>query len=145
MIAITQQPSVRNPCIEKMTKIPEELNYTKSHEWVSVHDDTAIVGITDHAQSELTDIVYVELPEVGRTYASGEQCAVVESVKTASDIYAPLGGEVLAVNEDLGATPGLVNEDPYESGWFFKIKLSGEPDLSDLLNASSYSSEIGEG
>ena len=128
-----------------MTKIPEELNYTKSHEWVSVHDGTAIVGITDHAQSELTDIVYVELPEVGRTYVSGEQCAVVESVKTASDIYAPLKGEVLAVNDDLGTNPGLVNEDPYKSGWFFKIKLSAEPDLSDLLNASSYRSEIGEG
>ena len=127
-----------------MTNIPEELNYAKSHEWVSVQDGTALIGITDHAQSELTDIVYVELPEVGRTLAEGEQCAVVESVKTASDIYAPIAGEVLAVNEDLDTTPGLVNEDPYKTGWFFKIKFSGEPDLSGLLNASSYSSEIEE-
>ena len=128
-----------------MTNIPEELNYAKSHEWVSVQDGTALIGITDHAQAELTDIVYVELPEVGRTLAKGEQCAVVESVKTASDIYAPIAGEVLAVNTDLDMTPGLVNEDPYKTGWFFKIKMSGEPDLSGLLNASSYSSEIEEG
>ena len=128
-----------------MTNIPEELNYAKSHEWVSVQDGAALIGITDHAQAELTDIVYVELPEVGRTLAKGEQCAVVESVKTASDIYAPIAGEVLAVNADLDTTPGLVNEDPYKTGWFIKIKLSGEPDLSGLLNASSYSSEIEEG
>tara|TARA_Y100000588_G_C14163192_1_gene885741 strand:- start:309 stop:695 length:387 start_codon:yes stop_codon:yes gene_type:complete len=125
-----------------MTNIPQELSYTKSHEWVSVNDETAVIGITDHAQSELTDIVYVELPEVGRTLLRGEQCAVVESVKTASDIYAPIEGEVVAVNKDLEAAPEKVNEDPYKTGWFFKIKLSGEPDLSGLLNSSSYSSEI---
>ena len=128
-----------------MSNIPEDLIYTKSHEWVCIENNTATIGITDHAQSELTDIVYVELPEVGRTLSRGEQCAVVESVKTASDIYAPVAGEVLEINPDLESSPEHVNEDPYEKGWFFKIKLDGGLDAPAVLNSSSYATEIGEG
>ncbi|MDG2213573.1 MAG: glycine cleavage system protein GcvH [Verrucomicrobiota bacterium] len=126
-----------------MSNIPEELKYTKSHEWVRVENDMVTIGITDHAQGELTDIVYVELPEVGRRLTKGEQCAVVESVKTASDIYAPLGGEVLEINAALGSAPELVNEDSYERGWFFKLKPSESLNPSTLLDSSSYAAEIG--
>mgnify|MGYP000852752702 CR=1 FL=1 len=125
-----------------MSNIPEELKYTKSHEWVRVDNDMVTIGITDHAQGELTDIVYVELPEVGRKLAKGEQCAVVESVKTASDIYAPLGGEVLEINTALESAPELVNEDSYERGWFFRIKPAESLDPSMLLDSSSYAAEI---
>ena len=127
-----------------MSNIPEELKYTKSHEWVRVENDMVTIGITDHAQGELTDIVYVELPEVGRKLAKGEQCAVVESVKTASDIYVPLGGEVLEVNTALESAPELVNEDSYKRGWFFKLKPAESLDPSTLLDSSSYAAEIGE-
>ena len=127
-----------------MSNIPEELKYTKSHEWVRVDNDMVTIGITDHAQGELTDIVYVELPEVGRKLAKGEQCAVVESVKTASDIYAPLEGEVLEINTALESAPELVNEDSYERGWFFRIKPAESLDPSTLLDSSSYATEIGE-
>ena len=127
-----------------MSNIPEELKYTKSHEWVRVENDMVTIGITDHAQGELTDIVYVELPEVGRKLAKGEQCAVVESVKTASDIYVPLGGEVLEVNTALESAPELVNEDSYKRGWFFKLKPAESLDPSTLLDSSSYATEIGE-
>ncbi len=128
-----------------MSNIPEELKYTKSHEWVRVEDGMVTIGITDHAQEELTDIVYVELPEVGRKLAKGEQCAVVESVKTASDIYTPLEGEVLEVNSALESAPELVNDDPYQRGWFFRLKPVGSLDSSTLLDNSSYAAEIGEG
>ncbi|MEE2715475.1 MAG: glycine cleavage system protein GcvH [Verrucomicrobiota bacterium] len=127
-----------------MSNIPEELKYTKSHEWVRVEDGMVTIGITDHAQEELTDIVYVELPEVGRKLAKGEQCAVVESVKTASDIYTPLEGEVLEINTALESAPELVNEDPYERGWFFKFKPAESLAPSALLDSSSYAAEIGE-
>ena len=127
-----------------MSNIPEELKYTKSHEWVRVENDMVTIGITDHAQGELTDIVYVELPEVGRKLAKGEQCAVVESVKTASDIYVPLGGEVLEINTALELAPELVNEDSYKRGWFFKLKPAESLDPSTLLDSSSYATEIGE-
>ena len=127
-----------------MSNIPEELKYTKSHEWVRGDNDMVTIGITDHAQGELTDIVYVELPEVGRKLAKGEQCAVVESVKTASDIYVPLGGEVLEVNTALESAPELVNEDSYKRGWFFKLKPAESLDPSTLLDSSSYATEIGE-
>jgi len=127
-----------------MSNIPEELKYTKSHEWVRVDNDMVTIGITDHAQGELTDIVYVELPEVGRKLAKGEQCAVVESVKTASDIYVPLGGEVLEVNTALESAPELVNEDSYKRGWFFKLKPAESLDPSTLLDSSSYAAEIKE-
>ena len=100
------------------------MKYTKSHEWVRLEGETATVGISDHAQHELTDVVYVELPAVGRKVAAGEACAVVESVKTASDIYSPLSGEVVAVNAELAQHPERVNTEPYQGGWFFKLKLA---------------------
>ena len=127
-----------------MSNIPETLKYSKSHEWVRIEGETAIVGITDHAQHELTDIVFVELPETGREFAAGDACAVVESVKSASDIITPLAGEVTEVNAALADTPGQVNDSPYENGWFFKLKLSGGPDTSTLLDAAQYAAEIGE-
>ena len=101
-----------------MSNVPSDLKYTKSHEWVRVNGDTATVGITDHAQHELTDIVFVELPDKGRKVKAGEACAVVESVKTASDIYSPVSGEILEVNPAVVANPGLANTDPYAGGWF---------------------------
>lgn len=127
-----------------MSNIPETLKYSKSHEWVRIEGETAIVGITDHAQHELTDIVFVELPETGREFAAGDACAVVESVKSASDIITPLAGEVTEVNAALADAPGQVNDSPYENGWFFKLKLSGGPDTSTLLDAAQYAAEIGE-
>ena len=127
-----------------MSNIPETLKYSKSHEWVRIEGETAIVGITDHAQHELTDIVFVELPETGREFAAGDACAVVESVKSASDIITPLAGEVAEVNAALADAPGQVNDSPYENGWFFKLKLVGGPDTSTLLDAAQYAAEIGE-
>ncbi|HPY30549.1 MAG TPA: glycine cleavage system protein GcvH [Verrucomicrobiota bacterium] len=126
-----------------MANVPAELKYAKSHEWVQVSGDLAIVGITDHAQHELTDIVFVELPAVGRTLAAGEACAVVESVKTASDIYAPVSGEVVEVNSALGDDPGLVNREPFGAGWFFKIKPTQPAEMDALLTAAQYAAQIG--
>jgi glycine cleavage system H protein len=122
-----------------MSNIPAALLYAKTHEWVRIEGDTATVGISDHAQHELTDVVFVELPPVGRRLSIGEACAVVESVKTASDIYAPVAGEVLSVNPALATQPGLVNSSPYEAGWFFSVKLAGAPDAAALLDAEAYS------
>src|ERR1041384_1440418 len=116
-----------------MSNVPSDLKYAKSHEWVRVSADTATVGITDHAQHELTDVVFVELPEVGRKLKAGESCAVVESVKTASDIYSPVSGEVVEVNQPVVDNPGLVNTEPYGGGWFFKLKLSNPAELNSLL------------
>ena len=127
-----------------MNNIPENLKYSKSHEWVRIEGDTATVGITDHAQHELTDIVFVELPALGRQLAVGEDCAVVESVKSASDIATPLTGEVIEVNTALADSPIQVNDSPYENGWFFKLKLTGELDFDTLLDATQYAAEIGE-
>ncbi len=126
------------------SKISEGLKYTKSHEWVRLEGDAATVGITDHAQQELTDIVFVELPAVGRTVKAGEQCAVVESVKTASDVYAPLSGEVTAANAEVAKTPALVNDDPYGAGWFYTLKLSNPSEANGLLSAADYRALIGE-
>jgi len=126
-----------------MSNIPSDLKYTKSHEWVRVNGDTATVGITDHAQHELTDIVFVELPEVGKEFKSGEACAVVESVKTASDIYSPVSGEILETNKAVVDNPALANTEPYASGWFFKIKLSNPAELNALLSAEKYQAQIG--
>jgi glycine cleavage system H protein len=126
-----------------MSNVPTELKYAKSHEWVRLTGDTATVGITDHAQHELTDIVFVELPAVGRKLAAGEACAVVESVKTASDIYSPVSGEVVAVNQTAVDNPGLVNTEPYAGGWFFKIKLSHAAELNALLTPEGYLAQIG--
>ena len=127
-----------------MSNIPETLKYSKSHEWARIEGDTVTVGITDHAQHELTDIVFVELPETGRELAAGDSCAVVESVKSASDIITPLAGEVTEVNTALADTPEQVNDSPYEDGWFFKLKIVGEPDTRAMLDAAQYAAEIGE-
>ena len=126
-----------------MSKIPSDLKYTKSHEWVRVNGDIATVGITDHAQHELTDIVFIELPDVGKNVKSGDDCAVVESVKTASDIYSPVSGEVLETNKSIVDDPASVNSDPYDSGWFFKIKLSNPAELNALLSPEQYKKQIG--
>ena len=122
--------------------VPGDLRYAKSHEWVRVNGGTAEVGISDHAQHELTDVVFVELPAVGRKLKAGESCAVVESVKTASDIYAPVSGEVVAVNPRLAQHPGLVNSAPYGDGWFFKIKLADPAELDRLLSPENYLKQI---
>ena len=126
-----------------MSNVPADLRYAKSHEWVRVEGDTATVGITDHAQHELTDVVFVELPAVGRRVKAGEACAVVESVKTASDVYAPVSGEVVEANDAVTGNPALVNSDPFGEGWFFKLKLSNADELAALLNAASYRAQIG--
>ena len=127
------------------SKIPADLKYAKSHEWLRVAGDTATVGITDHAQHELTDVVFVELPNVGRTLKAGESCAVVESVKTASDIYSPISGAVTEVNKAVVDNPALVNTDPYGAGWFYKLKLSAPGEANALLSAADYAKQIGEG
>ena len=126
------------------SKVPADLKYAKSHEWVRVEGDVATVGITDHAQHELTDVVFVELPEVGRKLKAGDSCAVVESVKTASDIYAPVSGEVTAVNKAVVDEPALVNSDPYGKGWFFQVRLAQGEELNKLLAAAEYNSQIGQ-
>jgi len=126
------------------SKVPGDLKYAKSHEWVRVAGDVATIGITDHAQHELTDVVFVELPEVGRKVKAGESCAVVESVKTASDIYAPVSGEVTAVNKAVVDEPALVNNDPYGKGWFFQLRLSQAEELNKLLTATDYAKQIGQ-
>jgi glycine cleavage system H protein len=126
-----------------MSKIPAELRYAKSHEWVRMDGEIATIGITDHAQHELTDIVFVELPDQGRQLKHGEACAVVESVKTASDIYAPLSGEVIEVNSAITNDPGLVNSDPYGTGWFFKVKVTDPSVTAGLLAAEQYQKHIG--
>ena len=126
-----------------MSDIPADLKYAKSHEWVRVSGATATVGISDHAQHELTDIVFVELPEVGRQVKAGEACAVVESVKTASDIYSPVGGAIAEVNKAVVDNPALVNTDPYAGGWFYKIKLSNPAELNALLTPEQYGEQIG--
>ncbi len=126
-----------------MATVPDELKYTKSHEWVRVSGDTATVGITDHAQAELTDVVFVELPAPGRQVAAGEAVAVVESVKTASDIYSPLSGEILDVNRGVVDNPALVNSEPYGEGWFYRIRLSNAGEINSLLSAEGYTAQIG--
>src|SRR6266567_2451362 len=126
-----------------MSNFPSDLKYAKSHEWVRVAGDTATVGITDHAQHELTDVVFVELPKVGRKLKAGETCAVVESVKTASDIYSPVSGEVLAVNDKVIATPSLVNDKPYDDGWFFQIRVGDGNESASLLSPADYLAQIG--
>jgi len=125
-----------------MSNVPSDLKYTKSHEWIRVSGDTATVGITDHAQHELTDIVFVELPEIGKKFKGGDGCAVVESVKTASDIYSPVSGEILETNKSIVDNPALVNTEPYAGGWFFKIKLSNRAELDALLPPEKYQAQI---
>ena len=126
-----------------MANVPADLKYAKSHEWVRVAGDVATIGITDHAQHELTDVVFVELPASGKQIKAGEACAVVESVKTASDIYAPVSGQVTEVNPAIVDNPAIVNTDPYGDGWFFKIKLSQPAEVGALLGPDQYEVQIG--
>lgn len=126
-----------------MANVPAELKYAKSHEWVRVDGGVATVGITDHAQHELTDVVFVELPAKGRKVKAGEACAVVESVKTASDIYSPVSGEVTETNAAVVENPSLVNTDPYGGGWFYKLKLANAAEAEGLLGAEQYRQQIG--
>src|SRR6266478_1329258 len=126
-----------------MSDIPADLKYAKSHEWVRATGSLATVGITDHAQHELTDVVFVELPEVGRKIKAGEACAVVESVKTASDIYSPVSGEVIEINKAVVDDPALVNTQPYGGGWFYKVKLSDPAEVNALLSPEQYREQIG--
>jgi glycine cleavage system H protein len=126
-----------------MSNVPSDLKYAKSHEWVRVAGDIATVGITDHAQHELTDIVFVELPVAGRKVKAGEACAVVESVKTASDIYSPVSGEIMEVNQAAVDDPALVNREPFAAGWFYKIKLANSAELGALLTPEAYQAQIG--
>lgn len=126
-----------------MSNIPADLKYAKSHEWVRLDGDVATIGITDHAQHELTDVVFVEVPEVGRQLSAGDACAVVESVKTASDIYAPVSGEVVEANDALADDPGLVNRESYDRGWFFKVKVNDPAELGALMDAGAYQAQLG--
>ncbi len=123
-----------------MHDVPQNLLYSRDHEWVEIDGDIATVGISDHAQAELSDVVFVDLPEVGATVSSGDSVAVVESVKAASDVYTPLSGEILEVNEELSNDPALVNSDPYGAGWIYKIRLEMPGETDDLLSASDYES-----
>ena len=127
-----------------MSNIPAELRFAESHEWARLEaDGTVTVGISDHAQEALGDVVFIELPEVGKVFAAQDQAGVVESVKAASDIYSPIAGEVLAVNEELGGSPELLNSDPY-GAWIFKLKPSDKAELDKLLDAAGYKAVIGE-
>jgi glycine cleavage system H protein len=119
-----------------------ETRYSKEHEWIRVDGDTGTVGITDYAQSQLGDVVFVEVPEVGRKIAKGGQAAVVESVKAASEVYSPVGGEVTEANTALADNPALVNSGPTGDGWFFKIKLSNKGDLTDLMDEAAYKAYV---
>jgi glycine cleavage system H protein len=125
-----------------MANVPTDLKYSKSHEWVRVAGTVATIGITDHAQHELTDVVFVELPQVGSKIKAGEACAVVESVKTASDLYSPVSGEVTEVNQAVVDEPALVNSEPYEDGWFYRLQLTLPAELDALLTPEQYRAQI---
>ncbi len=133
-----------------MSEVPSELRFTKSHEWLRVEDDGLVtVGITDHAQELLGDLVFVELPEVGLEFVAGDECCVVESVKAASDVYMPISGEIVEINETLLDEPETINTSPYDSGWLFKIQPSSEEldeidELDELMDADAYQAEIEE-
>lgn len=122
-----------------MSEVPGELKYTKSHEWVRIEaDGSVVVGVTDHAQDQLGDMVYVEVPEVGASFAAGDACAVVESVKAASDVYAPISGEVTEANDVLADSPELVNQDAFGDGWLMKINPGDASELEGLMDANAY-------
>ncbi len=128
-----------------MSSIPTHLKYLESHEWARAEaDGTVTVGISDHAQSALGDLVFVELPEIGKSLAKGAAAAVVESVKAASDVYSPVSGEVIAANDALRGAPELVNQDPYEGGWLFKLKASDPAELDQLLDAKAYEKVVAD-
>ena len=126
-----------------MSNVPDDLYYTESHEWVRLEGENARVGITDHAQAELTDVVYVELPKIGAKVDARGQIAVVESVKAASDIYAPIAGEVVEANEALASNPALVNTDPFGEGWIFVLKMDSPDEAKKLKDAAAYRQAIG--
>lgn len=128
-----------------MSQTPNELKYAKSHEWARLEEDGSVtIGITDHAQDALGDVVFVELPEVGATLAASDEAGVVESVKAASDIYAPVSGEVTAINDQLEEAPETVNADPYNDGWFFKLQPSDTTELEALMSAEDYQQQCDE-
>lgn len=127
-----------------MSNIPTELKYSKSHEWVRVDGDIATIGITDHAQEELGDVVYVELPEAGRILSYDDIFGTVESVKAVSELYSPISGEVLEVNDTLSGSEAILNESPYENGWMIKVRLKDAAEIEALLTADGYKAEIGE-
>ncbi len=126
----------------KNMNIPENLKYTNEHEWLRIEGDTAVVGITDYAQSELGDIVFVEIPAIGETLSQGDTLGTIEAVKTVADIYMPVDGEVLEMNPDLDAAPELINQDPYGKGWIVKIKITNPDQVNDLLSADDYKNLI---
>ena len=128
-----------------MTKVPSELRYTQTHEWIRMEDDgTLVVGITDHAQSQLGELVFADLPDVGVNVSASDEACVIESVKAASDVYSPVSGKIIEINEDLEEAPGLVNSDPYGDGWLFKIDPDDLEELSELLDAEAYSEYLEE-
>jgi len=123
--------------------VPDNLRYAETHEWIKVEGDTGTVGITDHAQNELTDIVYVDPPKVGAAVTAGQAAAVIESVKAASDIYSPVDGEVVEINEALSGNPSLVNTSPYDDGWLFKVRISNPSQAAALKSPEDYRAQIG--
>lgn len=125
-----------------MTQVKDDLKYTESHEWVKVEGKTATVGITDHAQEQLTDIVFVELPDTGIDVEKGADCGVIESTKIAAELYAPISGTITEVNETLQDKPELINTEPYEGGWIIKLEITNESDLDDLMDATAYRSHL---
>lgn len=127
-----------------MSNIPNHLKYTKTHEWLKQDNDNILIGITAHAQELLGDMVYVELPEVGRVLSAGDELGVVESVKAASDVYSPIAGTVLAVNLNVADNPAIVNQDPYGEGWLIKIKASSLEEINTLFTAEQYRQSLGE-
>lgn len=127
-----------------MSNVPSELKFLSSHEWVQVEGDVATIGVSDHAQELLGDLVFVELPEVESTVVAGDSVAVIESVKAASDTYAPVSGEIIEINEELEDSPERINDDPYGDGWMYRIKMEDPGEVGDLLNADAYTESIAE-
>lgn len=127
-----------------MSETPDNLKYAESHEWVQVDDGVATIGISDHAQDALGDLVFVEVPEVGASFDAGDAAAVVESVKAASDVYTPVSGEVIAVNEALEDAPELINDEPYGEGWIMRIRMTDDGELDDLMDAEAYAERTAE-
>ena len=125
-----------------MSNVPSELKFLSTHEWVEVDGDVATIGVSDHAQELLGDLVFVELPEVGSSVSAGDSVAVIESVKAASDTYAPVSGEIIEVNEELEDSPERINDDPYGDGWMYKIQMEDPDEVGDLLDADAYTDSI---
>ena len=123
-------------------EVRKDLKYTKEHEWIKIKDDIAVVGITDHAQAELTDIVFVELPEAGKDVKKGEELCVVESVKSVSEIYAPLSGKIVKVNSKLDDSPEIINENPYDDGWLVELEITDKSEVDSLIDAETYKKTI---